>query len=111
MKAIRRIDQLPRGGKCVGQDSEIWFPIADKSEPGQFSQNYRKAQANVQKAKQICETCDIKIECLSYALYHEIFGIWGGATERERHKIRKQLNIVPIPRIPINLLFTSSRDN
>jgi hypothetical protein len=105
MKAIRRIDELPRGGTCVGQDPEIWFPMADKSQPGQFSQNYRKAREDTETAKKICSTCKIKTECLSYALYHEMFGIWGGATERERHKIRKQLNIIPIPRVPVNLLL------
>lgn len=111
MSVIRRIDELPRGGKCTGHDPELWFPMADKSQPGSFSENYRKARADTEAAKKICSACHIKTECLSYALYHEMFGIWGGATERERHKMRKQLNIVPVPRIPVNLLFLPTRTN
>ncbi len=107
MQNIRRIDEIPRGGKCTGHDPGIWFPMADKSEPGKFSENYREAKMQTEQAKQICSTCKIKVECLSYALYHEMFGIWGGATERERHKMRRDLNIVPVPRIPVNLLFSS----
>jgi hypothetical protein len=111
MKAISRIDELPRGGDCAGHDPDIWFPMADKSEPGEFSRKIREAKLNTEIAKKICSTCHIRQECLSYSLYHEMFGIWGGATERERQKIRKQLNIVPIPRIPVNLLFLSSQAN
>lgn len=106
MKGIRRIDEIPRGGNCVGHSPDMWFPMADKSQPGQFSQNYRQAKADTEAAKAICDTCPIKIDCLSYGLYHEMFGIWGGATERERHKLRKQLNIVPVPKVPINILLS-----
>lgn len=109
MKSIRRIDEPPRGGDCVGHDLDMWFPMADKSQPGQFSQNYRKARADTEQAKQICDGCALNIECLSYALYHEMFGIWGGKTERERHKIRKQLNIILVPKIPVNLLLPPTR--
>lgn len=105
MTPIRRIDELPRGGACVGKNPEIWFPLADKTEPGQFSQKYRQAKADTETAKKICSECAIRIDCLSYALYHEMFGIWGGATERERYKIRKQLNIIPVPRVPVNILL------
>lgn len=111
MTVIRRVDELPRGGDCVGHNPDLWFPMADKSQPGLFSENYRKARADTELAKQICATCKIKTDCLSYGLYHEMFGIWGGATERERHKIRKQLNIIPIPRTPVNLLFLSTRND
>lgn len=111
MTVIRRIDEPPRGGACVGHDPNMWFPMADKSQPGLFSENYRKARADTEMAKQICETCNLKADCMSYGLFHEMFGIWGGTTERERQKIRKQLNIIPIPRIPVNLLFVSARND
>ena len=96
---------MPRGGKCTGHNPNMWFPMADKSQPGQFSDNYKQARADTQAAKQICATCEIKIECLSYALYHEMFGIWGGASERERHRMRRQMNITPVPKIPVNILL------
>lgn len=39
-------------------------------------------------AKRICRGCSVKDECLQYALLHrEVFGIWGGETERSRRRI------------------------
>ena len=100
MAAIERIDTIPRGGKCVGQDPRIWYPHADKSQPGKFSENYKIAREHTALAIKICLDCPIRIECLSYALYHEAFGIWGGATERERKTIRRRLNINLVPKEP-----------
>lgn len=42
-------------------------------------------------AKKICASCEVRAECLEYALHNdERFGIWGGLSERERRKLRKQ---------------------
>ena len=39
----------------------------------------------------MCGGCEVKTECLEYALRHgEKFGIWGGMSERERRRIRRQ---------------------
>ena len=39
----------------------------------------------------MCLTCDVRDECLEYALQHdERFGIWGGLSERERRKLKKR---------------------
>jgi WhiB family redox-sensing transcriptional regulator len=36
--------------------------------------------------------CDVRGECLEYALEHdERFGIWGGLSERERRKFKKDV--------------------
>jgi len=41
-------------------------------------------------AKKVCRGCLVRAECLEYALAHgERFGIWGGASERERHRMLK----------------------
>jgi hypothetical protein len=42
----------------------------------------------------ICGKCPMINECLEYALYHEMYGIWGGTTERMRKTFRKQLSII-----------------
>jgi hypothetical protein len=102
---MQRVDTPPRDGDCKGLDPNIWYPHADKTQPGNFSDNYRRARMNTGIALQICSNCHAKEECLSYGLYHEHFGIWGGLTERERHTLRRKLNIFVIPREPINILL------
>lgn len=43
------------------------------------------------EAKRICGLCDVKPECLQYALgNNEGFGIWGGLSERERRKLKQR---------------------
>lgn len=51
-----------------------------------------KGRANrVRKAKRICAACPVSAECLDFAQRHlEKFGIWGGLTERERARLRKE---------------------
>lgn len=42
-------------------------------------------------AKTACGRCPVKNECLEFALSNgEKFGIWGGASERERRRIRRR---------------------
>lgn len=41
-------------------------------------------------AKQVCNSCNVKDECLEYAIEHNIRdGIWGGMTKLERKKLRR----------------------
>lgn len=41
-------------------------------------------------AKRTCRSCDVKTECLEYALTHgPLEGIWGGTTVRERRRLRR----------------------
>lgn len=61
---------------CAQTDPEAFFP-----EKG----------GSTRDAKKICASCDVKAQCLEYALQNdERFGIWGGLSERERRKLRKQ---------------------
>lgn len=58
---------------CAQTDPEIFFP-----EKG----------GSVKEAKEMCGSCDVRAECLAYALRnHERFGIWGGLSERERRPL------------------------
>lgn len=64
---------------CAQTDPEAFFP-----EKGGSTKN----------AKEICNTCDSKDECLAYALKNdERFGIWGGLSERERRKLQKSTDV------------------
>lgn len=64
---------------CRGYDPETWFPISAKD------------YDTIALAKSICELCDIRIECLQYALEEGIpFGIWGGQTEHDRRALLRR---------------------
>jgi WhiB family redox-sensing transcriptional regulator len=61
---------------CAQTDPEAFFP-----EKG----------GSTRDAKKICGSCEVRSECLDYALANdERFGIWGGLSERERRKLRKR---------------------
>jgi WhiB family redox-sensing transcriptional regulator len=61
---------------CAQTDPEAFFP-----EKG----------GSTRDAKRICTSCEVKAQCLDYALQNdERFGIWGGLSERERRKLRKR---------------------
>ena len=45
----------------------------------------------IESAKAVCDTCDVKAMCLDFALTtNQDSGIWGGTSEEERRKIRRQ---------------------
>ena len=48
----------------------------------------------VEVARQICQTCPVKQQCLEYAIQHRIdHGVWGGASERERRRIARRRRV------------------
>ncbi len=60
---------------CAQTDPEAFFP-----EKG----------GSTREAKKVCLSCDVRSECLDYALANdERFGIWGGLSERERRRLKK----------------------
>lgn len=41
------------------------------------------------KAKQICESCPVSLQCLTWSVENDIgFGVWGGLGWQARHEIR-----------------------
>ena len=61
---------------CAQTDPEAFFP-----EKG----------GSTREAKKVCVSCDVRSECLEYALENdERFGIWGGLSERERRRMKKR---------------------
>jgi WhiB family transcriptional regulator, redox-sensing transcriptional regulator len=60
---------------CLGVDPDLFFP---------------ERGASTREAKSVCRSCEVRVECLEYALSHaEKFGIWGGLSERERRRVRR----------------------
>lgn len=46
---------------------------------------------SVKAAKKVCAQCPVRAKCLTYALDNgERHGVWGGLSERERRKARRE---------------------
>lgn len=61
--------------RCVGLDPSIFF--AD--------------DGDVSKAKEVCRGCEVKAECLDYALANNVeFGVWGATSGPERRALRRK---------------------
>lgn len=64
-----------RQGNCVGHPTDMFYP---------------ESNTNPQ-ALELCQTCPVRVECLTYAMrHHERFGIWGGTSAKKREQLRKQ---------------------
>jgi hypothetical protein len=64
-------------GLCAQTDPEAFFPV--KGGP-------------TRNGKRICAGCEVRAECLEYALSHdERFGTWGGMSERERRPLHREM--------------------
>ncbi len=61
---------------CAQTDPEAFFP-----EKG----------GSTREAKRVCRSCEVRAECLDYALErNELYGIWGGLSERERRLLKRE---------------------
>ena len=70
---------------CSQTDPEAFFP-----EKG----------GSTRDAKRVCAQCEVREQCLKWAIYQsgyltikgydERFGIWGGMSERERRRYKKE---------------------
>ncbi|MGH7744327.1 MAG: WhiB family transcriptional regulator [Candidatus Dormibacteria bacterium] len=64
---------------CAQTDPEAFFP--EKGDPNMA-------------AKKVCFRCDVRAECLEYALNNrEHFGIWGGLSALQRNRLRRDRGI------------------
>ncbi len=63
---------------CLKYPSVLFFGVDDSETPVE-------RRAREERAKEICAQCEVRQECLDYALAtKEPYGIWGGLTEIER---------------------------
>lgn len=84
-----------RLGVANAHDSEDTDPLAwqadalcSQTDPEAF---FPEKGGSTRDAKRICNQCEVKSECLEYALQNdERFGIWGGLSERERRKLKRR---------------------
>jgi WhiB family transcriptional regulator, redox-sensing transcriptional regulator len=77
--AWQRDDWRSRGA-CLTADPDLFFPISATG----------SSAAQVAGAKATCAGCQVRADCLSFALAErDMQGIWGGTTDDERKKLRR----------------------
>jgi len=67
---------------CRDTDPELFFPVGTTGQ----------ALLQLSKAKDTCNQCTVKDECLQFAIdTNQDSGVWGGTSEDERRAIRRQI--------------------
>jgi WhiB family redox-sensing transcriptional regulator len=65
---------------CRDTDPDLFFPVGTTGQ----------AVDHIEAAKSVCARCSAQPECLEFALTtNQESGVWGGASEEERRKLRK----------------------
>lgn len=65
---------------CEGEDTNIFFS----------DDNGHHDPENLKKARSLCKGCEIRFDCLQYAIDEKIVdGVWGGLLWSERRKLGK----------------------
>jgi WhiB family transcriptional regulator, redox-sensing transcriptional regulator len=68
-------------GACLSADPDLFFPISSTG----------LAERQITQAKVICAGCQVRRECLEFALAHDqVYGIWGGTTPEDRQRDRRR---------------------
>lgn len=71
-----------RHAVCRDTDPELFFPVGSTGQ----------ALLQLSKAKETCNQCTVKIECLQFAIdTNQDSGVWGGTSEEERRALRRQI--------------------
>lgn len=66
---------------CLTEDPELFFPIGVTG----------PALTQVEEAKKVCMRCDVREECLQWALENgQDHGVWGGTSEDERRSMKRR---------------------
>jgi WhiB family redox-sensing transcriptional regulator len=61
--------------------------LCAQTDPDEF---FPEKGGSTRDAKKVCRSCDVRTECLEYALEtDQKHGIWGGLSERERRRLRR----------------------
>lgn len=69
------------GAECLDYDPELFFPIG----------NTGPAWLQIEEAKQVCRKCNVREQCLAWALEAgQDHGVWGGMSEDERRALKRR---------------------
>lgn len=76
-------DNLPSQPEWMGD------AVCAQTDPDQF---FPERGGSPKDAKKVCLSCPVISQCRAYALGRdERFGVWGGLTERERRRLKRDL--------------------
>ncbi len=68
-----------KGAACRNTDPDLFFPAGTTG----------AAVEQIDAAKAVCESCPVREQCLEFSMVtNQEAGIWGGATEDERRRMR-----------------------
>jgi WhiB family redox-sensing transcriptional regulator len=66
---------------CNGHNPDMFFPAGETG----------PAATQIAFAKNVCASCEVSEDCLSYAIEtNQVAGVWGGLTEEERRPVRRR---------------------
>lgn len=66
---------------CLNEDPELFFPVGSTG----------PALMQIAEAKKVCQLCDVRDECLAWALESgQDHGVWGGMSEDERRSLKRR---------------------
>jgi WhiB family transcriptional regulator, redox-sensing transcriptional regulator len=70
-----------RDAACRDTDPDLFFPVGTTGQ----------ALVQIANARHVCSICPVAEHCLEYALTtNQDSGIWGGTSEEERRKLRRE---------------------
>lgn len=71
---------------CAQVDPELFFSVDTEDAQGRI---IGSSYPSIQQAKSVCGGCELKFDCLAYAVKTGVMGIWGGTTEAQRNSLRR----------------------
>lgn len=84
----RLVEVLPIDTRLEGTE---WHADANCREKEQRIFFPERGDSSTKRARRACGSCAVRAECLEWAMEHTVkFGIWGGLSENQREKLRKQ---------------------
>lgn len=65
---------------CTAVDPDLFFPVGVTG----------PAVGQIAAAKAVCAGCEVRAECLEFAIStNQEYGVWGGTSEEERRVLRR----------------------
>ncbi|WP_432947646.1 WhiB family transcriptional regulator [Kribbella sp. CA-253562] len=66
---------------CLIEEADLFFPIG----------NSETAYQQIEEAKAVCHRCEVREQCLAWALrVGQDHGVWGGLSSEERNSLRRR---------------------